>query len=639
MSMQEKLTINSKDITRILGTVGSPLIVISELIKNGIDANATKIEVIYDCIQCVVKVIDNGTGISVEEIKNLAKPGYSTKKTDGNVRNIQGFFFTGNKGLGILSCFSLCDWITIDTIFEKDCKCHAVLSKDGILDYQLSENKEGYKNGTTITLQSIRSSDMSFLNTSSELQKIRHLSTYLYKKDQFPFPEITLKIDDEEEKSVYLDTEFKNMLYDVEFSYNKVSNKLNFACNPGNGKNINPEYIQIHSFDMQSLEKIAFEHYNIKKVIKTRTNDNADYLSYTELDDVPSFEGRILVFDNQKAGAILKQYGAGVNVYVNQFALYNYLSSDNDWLGLADFSQRKKLTNLRPHNVFGYVNFDNFNENEEVLRISNERADFIQDQVFKKLMYLIKGVIMFFIFNIDVAEKNPQYKVPIERIDTDTLKSGKRTCDSQNNVDSVVDIGNIKNVSKETGNGIAFSRQEDISGNVTKNNSFNYQDGILKAYIPEDIYKPKKRFISGLYFTIEDGEIIEKLKNRDNLSNKIYHLTYEMTHLNLQNFGCSVSGVYRGLLECATRYVARRYPDKIKFTEECLRDNIVNVLNFYGNQTAMDKQVKLWREAVNKRYLIDTLNQYMHNETEVDIDFIEQTWKTMKSYIVKCISE
>lgn len=637
--MQEKLTINSKDITRILGTVGSPLIVISELIKNGIDANATKIEVIYDCIQCVVKVIDNGTGISVEEIKNLAKPGYSTKKTDGNVRNIQGFFFTGNKGLGILSCFSLCDWITIDTIFEKDCKCHAVLSKDGILDYQLSENKEGYKNGTTITLQSIRSSDMSFLNTSSELQKIRHLSTYLYKKDQFPFPEITLKIDDEEEKSVYLDTEFKNMLYDVEFSYNKVSNKLNFACNPGNGKNINPEYIQIHSFDMQSLEKIAFEHYNIKKVIKTRTNDNADYLSYTELDDVPSFEGRILVFDNQKAGAILKQYGAGVNVYVNQFALYNYLSSDNDWLGLADFSQRKKLTNLRPHNVFGYVNFDNFNENEEVLRISNERADFIQDQVFKKLMYLIKGVIMFFIFNIDVAEKNPQYKVPIERIDTDTLKSGKRTCDSENNVDSVVDIGNIKNVSKETGNGIAFSRQEDISGNVTKNNSFNYQDGILKAYIPEDIYKPKKRFISGLYFTIEDGEIIEKLKNRDNLSNKIYHLTYEMTHLNLQNFGCSVSGVYRGLLECATRYVARRYPDKIKFTEECLRDNIVNVLNFYGNQTAMDKQVKLWREAVNKRYLIDTLNQYMHNETEVDIDFIEQTWKTMKSYIVKCISE
>lgn len=637
--MQEKLTINSKDITRILGTVGSPLIVISELIKNGIDANATKIEVIYDCIQCVVKVIDNGTGISVEEIKNLAKPGYSTKKTDGNVRNIQGFFFTGNKGLGILSCFSLCDWITIDTIFEKDCKCHAVLSKDGILDYQLSENKEGYKNGTTITLQSIRSSDMSFLNTSSELQKIRHLSTYLYKKDQFPFPEITLKIDDEEEKSVYLDTEFKNMLYDVEFSYNKVSNKLNFACNPGNGKNINPEYIQIHSFDMQSLEKIAFEHYNIKKVIKTRTNDNADYLSYTELDDVPSFEGRILVFDNQKAGAILKQYGAGVNVYVNQFALYNYLSSDNDWLGLADFSQRKKLTNLRPHNVFGYVNFDNFNENEEVLRISNERADFIQDQVFKKLMYLIKGVIMFFIFNIDVAEKNPQYKVPIERIDTDTLKSGKRTCDSQNNDASVVNIGNIKNVSKETGNGIAFSRQEDISGNVTKDNSFNNQDGILKAYIPEDIYKPKKRFVSGLYFTIEDGKIIEKLKNRDNLSNKIYHLTYEMTHLNLQNFGCSVSGVYRGLLECATRYVARRYPDKIKFTEECLRDNIVNVLNFYGNQAAMDKQVKLWREAVNKRYLIDTLNQYMHNEMEVDIDFIEQTWKTMKSYIVKCISE
>lgn len=223
--MQEKLTINSTEITRLLGTVGSPLIVISELIKNGIDANATKIEVIYDCTQCMVQVIDNGIGISTEEIKNLTKPGYSTKKTNGNIRNKQGFFFTGNKGLGILSCFSLCKRIIIDTIFQKNqknYKYHAVLSKDGILDYQLSKNEDGYKTGTIITLQSIRPSDMSFLNTSSELQKIRHLSTYLYKRDKLPFPTITLKIDDQEPRSIYLDTEFKNMLYDVEFNYNKV---------------------------------------------------------------------------------------------------------------------------------------------------------------------------------------------------------------------------------------------------------------------------------------------------------------------------------------------------------------------------------------------------------------------------------
>lgn len=639
--MQERLTINSTEIARLLGTVGSPLIVISELIKNGIDANATKIEVIYDCTQCVVKVIDNGIGISIEEIKNLAKPGYSTKKINGNVRNQQGFFFTGNKGLGILSCFSLCESIIIDTIFEEKHKCHAVLSKNGILDYQLSENEDVCKTGTIITLQSIRPSDMSFLNTSSELQKIRHLSTYLYKKDELPFPTITLKIDDEEPKSVYLDTEFKNMLYDVEFNYNKALKKLFFSCRAGDGKDINFEQIEVVSFDLQNLEKVALEHYRIKKTIKTRTNDNADYQSYTELDDVPSFEGRILVYDNQKAGATLKQYGAGVNLYVNQFALYNYLSSDNDWLGLADFSQRKKVTNLRPHNVFGYVNFNEFNENIEVLRISNERADFIQDQVFKKLMYLLKGVIMFFVFNIDVAEKNPKYKVPIEKSDTNFSAAGEGNTEKNSTYNAKTEDtaqDPTENIAEPSEFSVPQKKEKSSEANIG-NDALDHQADTANTYVPGDNYKPKKRFVSGLSFTVEEGKVIEKLKNRDSLSNKIYHLIYEITHLNIQSFYCSTSGVYRGLLECATRYAAQKHPDKIKFTEECLRDNIISVLNYYGNQGTMDKQIKLWRETVNKRYLIDTLNQYMHNETEVDIDFIEQTWKTMKSYIIRCISE
>lgn len=643
--MQEKLMIKSSDITRLLGTVGSPLIVISELIKNAVDADATKIEVKYDRKNNCIQVIDNGAGISFSEIENLARPGYSSKKIDENVRNKHGFFFTGNKGLGILSCFSLCENIVIDTASDSSPKCHAILQKDGTLDYELDSKQHECPTGTTITMNEIRSVDMNFLNTPLELQKLRHLSTYLYKKEKLPFPTITLQIDDEAPTSIFLDTQFVNMLYDVTFKYDKGSGRLLFKCIPGKGKDINSDTIEIASFDLQNLEKIALENYNIKKTIKTRTNDEADYQSYTNLEAVPSFEGRILVFDNQNAGAVLKQYGAGVNIYVNQFALYNYLSTDNDWLGLADFSQRKKVTNLRPHNVFGYVNFEEFNENEEMLRISNERADFIQDQIYTKLMYLLKGVLMFLIFNIDVAEKNPKYKVQTDNTQNSTSENSEAEVDKKASGDSYSGHGdsNTKSENVQTqkeGNSFNYntdhSESENEKGSSNKSENMEESDDI---YLPEDNYKPPKRFVSGLNFTKSEGKVIEKLKNKDNLSNKIYHLTYEITHLNMQSYCCSISGVYRALLECSTRYVARKYPDKIKFTEECLRDNIISVLNYYGNGKAVDKQVKAWRETVNKRYLVDTLNQYMHTEAEVDIDFIEQTWKTMKSYIIKCISE
>ena len=151
--------------------------------------------------------------------------------------------------------------------------------------------------------------------------------------------------------------------------------------------------IYIENFALADLQKIMLEKYGIKETIPTRTND----LFLSDFSSVPTFEGQILVYEKSLAGAQLKTYGAGVNVYVNEFALYNYLAEENDWLGLADYSQRKKVTRLKPHNVFGYVNFPEFDENEETLRISNERADFIQDLTFSKVMYLLKGVVMFMI--------------------------------------------------------------------------------------------------------------------------------------------------------------------------------------------------------------------------------------------------
>lgn len=92
--------------------------------------------------------------------------------------------------------------------------------------------------------------------------------------------------------------------------------------------------------------------------------------------------------------------------------MYSYLDQDNDWLGFGPLSQRIKSTTLKPHNVLGYINFDNFNEKNSSLKITNERSNFYQNASFKKFIEILKDIIVKIIFEIDVAYRNNNIKYP-----------------------------------------------------------------------------------------------------------------------------------------------------------------------------------------------------------------------------------
>lgn len=49
------------------------------------------------------------------------------------------------------------------------------------------------------------------------------------------------------------------------------------------------------------------------------------------------------------------------------------------------------------------------------------------------------------------------------------------------------------------------------------------------------------------------------------------------------------------------------------------------------------KTIRTWRDTVTQRKLIDTLNQYIHNEQPVDALLLE-TWNTMEGYIITCLT-
>ncbi|WP_127576720.1 ATP-binding protein [Paenibacillus barengoltzii] len=652
--VKETLQIDASAIADILGTVGSPLIVVSELIKNAIDASANTIRLTYDRDARSIAVFDDGHGFTLDDIQQLSRPGFSRKKVNGNLTNAKGLFYTGSKGLGLLSVFSLCESITIQTTSDNDGEYLINWYKDsGSYSYEKVINAELHK-GTRITLNNVPQQVLALLTSQAEIKKLRHISTYLYKNKVIDFPEITLEIDGSPPASLLFTTEFNDMLFDVVFSYDKESETLNFQCISKDG-DINDSVVTITSFDTLSIESILDKYYSIIETIKTRTNDNISFKDLENVEGVPSFEGRLLVYEKKTAGGMLKDHGAGVNIYVNDFAMYNYLSEELDWLGLADFSQRKKVTRLKPHNVFGFVNLPYFDESKEQLKISNERADFIQDTVFVKLMYLIKGVIMFMILNIDVAKNNPKYK---RRASSSTTSNSSSDSNSgaNNQLGTNVEVNNGEDRNSESHlqleepdennnskEGKQSNKEFDDSANKddTHENTSNkdVEDDQEDSYEPETVFKPQHKKRNNLTFTSSEGQLFDSLKNTDDLGNKIYQTVCELSKLNVLFYPYATVCLYRTLLESATQYASKKLG--LQYQETALPSSITKVLNKWGATPNTSKEFKsnvgLWRDLINKRSLLDKLNLYIHNVTPVDVDLILDTWKSMKGYIRECI--
>lgn len=195
MSMaKEKLKMDSAQIAQIMGTVGSPLIVISELLKNAVDASAENIDIYYDFDSRSITVENDYKGFTFEEIQNLSRPGISAKKKGKNLTNERGMFLTGSKGLGLLSVFLLCDKAEIFTS-PSDHSVHKITfdKKTGAIE-SLTLKQNSPKEYTKVILRDVSKEIISFLSSEAEVRKLRHICTSLYKGGDVPFPQMQLHI-------------------------------------------------------------------------------------------------------------------------------------------------------------------------------------------------------------------------------------------------------------------------------------------------------------------------------------------------------------------------------------------------------------------------------------------------------------
>lgn len=137
---EQQFTMSSSQIAEVMGTVGSPLIVVSELLKNAVDASAATINICYNRNEKTISVENDHKGFTFEEIEKIAYPGVSSKKQATNLTNERGMFLTGSKGLGLLSVFLLCERAEIFTATEDKKIYKITLDKgNGTIEQSITE--------------------------------------------------------------------------------------------------------------------------------------------------------------------------------------------------------------------------------------------------------------------------------------------------------------------------------------------------------------------------------------------------------------------------------------------------------------------------------------------------------------------
>ena len=140
--------------------------VLSELVANAWDADATRVDITLDTEQPAIEIRDNGHGMSYEDINDkFLTVGYQRRKKDAKTPD--GRDAMGRKGIGKLAAFSIAD--TVDVHTSKHTEANAFRMDTGAIqesakdpqqkDYQperLSPEVDSDTPGTLIKLTNLR---------------------------------------------------------------------------------------------------------------------------------------------------------------------------------------------------------------------------------------------------------------------------------------------------------------------------------------------------------------------------------------------------------------------------------------------------------------------------------------------------
>lgn len=426
----------------ILAAVQSPVIALTELIKNAADScqkNTDSIIVKIHTESKTIEIIDEGEGICEKEIERLGEAGYSSKMTGERTVSPIENPLSGNKGLGLLTAFFISDFLEIETFSVEDQKVYFITWKKG--DQKFSyEERVGYRRiGTRIVLKNVEDEKLKMILLQEEKQKLFMTSLRFFTNDE-RLPKIRLFVDEKEEffypsetlENFYSRNKADNNGFIAKASFEYENNKVMLSYED----NVSGFYtFEQQVIDLQCRNSVDIFVANIKAPekggvpIKKIAESELFEESYG-LVVVPKFSGVLYTWRNKKDEQ-LEQWPVGVRIYINDYSMYRYLDKDNDWLNLSEISQNVKATNYKLKNTYGYLNLPYYNENLESLKISKERNDFVDSLAQRKFIKIMRDIIVSIFTRIDIAVKNPPIQSIALRQDSITVRVGEKVSLSQ----------------------------------------------------------------------------------------------------------------------------------------------------------------------------------------------------------------
>lgn len=332
--------------------VGKPAIALAELIKNGYDADATKIEIEFRPEEDYIRVFDNGHGMTFEDFNNFWMRVGTTHKAEERL-SPSGRLMTGSKGVGRLAVQLLAKQLKLNTAPQKkasnqhkwliaEVDWHTASTAGELtsaeVDYAEFDDEFPFEHGTELILSS--------LNDSWTVDSLKELAREIW----------------------YLQPPFRNL-----------SEQDKFEIIFKGGEDFKDEFqkqldaiMEIQSARLIGQCKngkvdLAIEFWNRRSPIKTLTykyyisdlpHNKGDYHLGQNLNEA-RFDIRIYRLDVKQSAGIkvddaknyLKRYG-GVHVYDGGFRLGYYGDKTNDWLGLEyEHSNRIVSSDLLPSSI------------------------------------------------------------------------------------------------------------------------------------------------------------------------------------------------------------------------------------------------------------------------------------------------
>lgn len=205
----------------ILAAVQSPVIALTELIKNAADScqNSTDpIVVKIDTENRIIEIKDSGEGICEKEIERLGEAGYSSKMVGAHTVSPIDNPLSGSKGLGLLTAFFISDTLEIETFSVRDQKSYFIMWKKGNQKFSYDETTESYDIGTKIVLKNVEEQKLRMILLQEEKQKLFMTSLRFFTNDG-RLPKVKLFVDGAEERY------YPSEPIEVFYNRNKASNK------------------------------------------------------------------------------------------------------------------------------------------------------------------------------------------------------------------------------------------------------------------------------------------------------------------------------------------------------------------------------------------------------------------------------